>query len=76
MAENNPANDKYNPPGNLSEDFEKFKFSELEMDELFWQSNQPGDYIPWRKVSQTQGRNLKKQTNHNFNSNTVVWQKT
>ena len=74
--ENDPANDRYNPPGNLSEDFQKFKFSELEMDELFWQTNQPGDNIPWRKVSATQGRNLKKQTDHNFKANTVVWQKT
>ena len=74
--ENNPANDRYNPPGNLSEDFEKFKFSELEMDELFWQTNQPGDNIPWRKVSATQGKNLKAETLHNFNLNTVVWQKT
>ena len=73
--ENDPANDRYNPPGNLSEDFQKFKFSELEMDELFWQTNQPGDNIPWRKVSATQGRNLKKQTDHNFKANTVVWQK-
>ena len=76
MAENDPANDRYNPPGNLSEDFQKFKFSELEMDELFWQTNQPGDNIPWRKVSATQGRNFKKQTDHNFKANTVVWQKT
>ena len=76
MAQNDPANDRYNPPGNLSEDFQKFKFSELEMDELFWQTNQPGDNIPWRKVSATQGRNLKKQTDHNFKANTVVWQKT
>ena len=75
MAENDPANDRYNPPGNLSEDFQQFKFSELEMDELFWQSNKPGDNIPWRKVSVTQGKNLKAQTLHNFNPNTVVWQK-
>ena len=73
--DNNQAEDRYNPPGNLSEDFEKFKFSELEMDELFWQTNQPGDNIPWRKVSDTQGRNLKAQTDHNFNPNTIVWQK-
>ena len=74
--ENNQANDRYNPPGNLSEDFEKYRFSELEMDELFWQTNQPGDNIPWRKVSATQGRNLKAKSDHNFNPNTVVWQKT
>ena len=73
--DNNQAKDRYNPPGNLSEDFEKFKFSDLELNELFWQTNQPGDNIPWRKVSVTQGRNLKAQTDHNFNPNTVVWQK-
>ena len=50
---NDPANDKYNPPGNLSQDFEKFKFGELELDELFWQTNIPGNNIPWRKVSHT-----------------------
>ena len=76
MAENNPVGDRYNPPGNLSEDFEKFKFSELELDELFWQTNQPGVNIPWRKVNQKQGKNLKAETLHNFNPNTVVWQKT
>ena len=75
MAENNPAEDRYNPPGNLSQDFEKFKFGELEMDELFWQSNRPGNNIPWRKVNATQGRNLKAETNHNFKPNTIVWQK-
>jgi hypothetical protein len=73
---NDQVNDRYNPPGNLSEDFEKFKFSDLDVDDLFWQSNQPGDNIPWRKVSVTEGRNLKAETNHNFNPNTIVWQKT
>ena len=75
MATNDPANDAHSPPGNLSHDFEKFKFGELELDELFWQTNQSGDNIPWRKVSAAQGRNLKAQSNHNFNPNTVVWQK-
>ena len=73
--ENNPANDRYNPPGNLSDDFEKFRFSELEMDELFWQTNQPGDNIPWRKVNDTEGMNLKTRTTYNFNPNTILWQK-
>ena len=75
MPTNDPANDRYNPPGNLSQDFDKFKFSEIGLDELFWQTNQPGENIPWRKVSETQGMNLRKRTNHNFNPNTVVWQK-
>ena len=73
--ENNPAEDRYNPPGNLSQDFEKFKFGDLENNELFWQTNKPGNNIPWRKISQTQGMNIKAQTNHNFNPNTAVWQK-
>ena len=75
MPTNDPVNDRYNPPGNLSDDFDKFKFGELEIDELFWQTNQPGENIPWRKVSQTQGMNLRKRTTHNFSSKTVVWQK-
>tara|TARA_B100000131_G_C17984539_1_gene560036 strand:+ start:469 stop:699 length:231 start_codon:yes stop_codon:yes gene_type:complete len=75
MPKNDPTNDRYNPPGNLSEDFQEYSFGELEVDELFWQSNQPGDNIPWRKVNQTQGKNLKAQSTHNFNSNTKVWQK-
>ena len=54
---------------------ERYKFGELEIDELFWQTNQPGNNIPWRKVNQTQGINIKANTTHNFNTNTVVWQK-
>tara|TARA_R100000315_G_scaffold59381_2_gene35134 strand:- start:245 stop:475 length:231 start_codon:yes stop_codon:yes gene_type:complete len=76
MAENNPANDRYNPPNNLSVDFEEFYFNELEMDELFWQTNKPEETNPWRKVSQTEGMNLKTQTTHNFQPRTKVFQKT
>ena len=75
MPTNDTVNDKYNQPGNLSQDFEKFRFSELENNELFWQTNQPGNNIPWRKVSATEGLNIKAQTTHNFGANTVVWQK-
>tara|TARA_Y100000401_G_C8308907_1_gene218559 strand:- start:1020 stop:1250 length:231 start_codon:yes stop_codon:yes gene_type:complete len=75
MAKNDPVNDSYNPPGNLSHDFEEFKFGELELEELFWQTNKPGNSIPWRKVSQTQGLNIKANTTHNFSANTKVWQK-
>ena len=75
MPRNDPAQDAMNPPGNLSQDFEKFTFGELEVDELFWQSNQPGDSYSWRKVNQTQALNIRKQTTHNFNPRTVVFQK-
>ena len=75
MATNDPAQDAYNPPGNLSHDFERYKFGELELDELFWQTNKPGDGFSWRKISQTQALNIRKQTTHNFNTRTVVYQK-
>ena len=61
MARNNPAGDFYNPPSNMSQDFEEFRFEDLEVDELFWQTNKPKEQqIPWRKTSLTEGRNLKK----------------
>ena len=76
MAINNPAGDFYNPPSNLSQDFEEFRFEDLEVDELFWQTNKPKEeQVPWRKVSQTQGKNLKSQTTHNFQPKTKVFQK-
>ena len=75
MAINNPTSDHFNPPSNLSRDFEEFSFDELEVDELFWQTNRPTESNPWRKVNQTQGLNLKSQTTHNFNLKTKVFQK-
>tara|TARA_B100001250_G_scaffold335701_1_gene301981 strand:- start:597 stop:827 length:231 start_codon:yes stop_codon:yes gene_type:complete len=75
MAKNDPVNDRYNPPGLGSNDFERFQFSELEVGDLFWQSNQPGDNLSWRKENQTQAKNLRKQTIHNFDARAIVWQK-
>ena len=75
MPENNQVNDRYNPAGNMSMDFEEFWFEDLEVDELFWQTNRPEESNPWRKSSQTQGLNLKTQTTHNFQGRTKVYQK-
>ena len=75
MAINDPVNDRYQPPNLNSPDFERFTFGELEVDELFWQTNQPGDNLSWRKLNQTQATNLRKQTVHNFKNTTVVYQK-
>ena len=76
MAINNPTGDHFNPPSNMSQDFEEYWFGDLEVDELFWQTNKPKEeQVPWRKISQTQGLNLKTQTNHNFQSRTKVFQK-
>ena len=78
MAENNSIGDRYNPPSNLSQDFEEYWFEDLEVDELFWRTNKPKEgeaSVPWRKVSQTEGRNLKTQQIHNFQRKTKVFQK-
>ena len=75
MPINNPMGDFYNPPSNLSQDFEEYWFEDLEVDELFWQTNRPEETNPWRKVSQTQGMNLKAQSTHNFQPRTKVYQK-
>ena len=77
MPVNNPTGDYFNPPSNLSQDYEEFNFGDLEIDELFWQTNKPKEeHVPWRKVSQTQGINLKTQITHNFQPRTKVFQKT
>tara|TARA_X000001382_G_scaffold128560_1_gene118548 strand:- start:53 stop:283 length:231 start_codon:yes stop_codon:yes gene_type:complete len=76
MATNNQVNDRYNPVSNMSVDFEEYYFGDLEVGELFWQTNQPQESNPWRKENQTQGKNLKSQTVHNFNLKTKVFQKT
>ena len=76
MPINNPMGDHFNPPSNMSQDFEEYYFEDLEVDELFWQTNKPKEEsIPWRKVSQTEGKNLKTQTTHSFQGRTKVFQK-
>jgi len=78
MAINNPSGDFYNPPSNMSQDYEEYWFEDLDVDELFWQTNKPKEgegSIPWRKVSQTEGRNLKTQNIHSFQRRTKVFQK-
>ena len=76
MPVNNPTGDHFNPPSNLSQDFEDYYFEDLEVDELYWQTNKPKEEsIPWRKVSLTEGRNLKTQKIYSFDRKTKVFQK-
>ena len=76
MAINHPTGDHFNTPSNMSQDFEEYWFEDLEVDELFWQTNKPKEeQIPWRKTSLTEGRNLKTQTIHSFQRRTKVYQK-
>ena len=46
MPSNNQVNDRYNPASNMSVDFEEFYFQDLEVDELFWQTNRPEESNP------------------------------
>ena len=75
MAINNPTGDYFNPPSNMSQDFEEYSFEDLEVNELFWQTNKPKEDNPWRKVSQTEGINLKPQKTYNFQGRTKLFQK-
>ena len=76
MAINNPMGDHFNPPSNMSVDYEEYNFEDLEVDELFWQTNKPKEeQIPWRKSSLTEARNLKTQKIYNFDRKTKVFQK-
>ena len=75
MPNNNQVNDRYNPTSNMSHDFEEYYFEDLEVDELFWQTNRPEESNPWRKSSLTEGTNLKTQTTHSFQRKTKVFQK-
>ena len=76
MAINNPTGDFFNPPSNMSQDFEEHRFEDLEVDELFWQTNKPKEeQVPWRKTSLTEGRNLKTQKIYSFDRKTKVFQK-
>jgi len=76
MPINNPMGDHFNPPSNMSQDFEEYYFEDLEVDELFWQTNKPKEaQVPWRKTGLTEGLNLKTQTTHSFQRKTKVFQK-
>ena len=67
MPINNPMGDHFNPPSNMSQDYEEYNFEDLEVDELFWQTNKPKEeQVPWRKTSLTEATNLKTQTTHDL----------
>ena len=76
MAINNPMGDHFNPPSNMSQDFEETYFSELNNDELFYQTNKPKETPDiWRKVNEVNAMNVKTRQVHNFNDKTKVYQK-
>ena len=76
MPTNDPVNDSYNPPGNRTIDFETFKFSDLEEQELFWLTNSTNEQTPFRKISLTEGLNIKTQQIQSFSNSLTVYQRT
>ena len=75
MPVNNPSGDFFNPPSNMSQDFEEYYFEDLGVNELFWQTDRPNENNPWRKETETQGMNLKTQKTYSFERKTKVFQK-
>ena len=76
MAKNDPTQDFINPPSNMSLDFEETYFSELNNDELFYQTNKPKETPDiWRKVGENGAMNVKTRQVHSFNDRTKVYQK-
>ena len=74
---NNPAQDRYNPKGVTSPDFEYFKFSEVPTGELVWFSDNPNSNLnhAHRKLTETTAMDTKTQTIHNIATNAHSYQK-
>lgn len=77
MPTNNQANDRYNPPGTKSVDFEYFRFSDIPVGELFWLSDNPDSNKnhAYRKINENQGQDTKTRIIHNVDRKTHSYQK-
>ena len=73
---NNPSQDRYNPPATSKVDFEKFRFIDLGVNELFWLSDSPGTTnVVHRKINENQGQQLQSREVVDFKSKLEVFQK-
>lgn len=77
MATNNQANDRYNPPGTKSVDFEYFRFSEVPVGELVWFSDDPNPDLnhAYRKLDEGKAMDTKTQTVHSIDRKAHSYQK-
>ena len=77
MPVNDQANDRYNPPG-IGTEFEHFRFSDINVHELFWLSDDinPTKNRPYRKINETQGQNVKTREIIGVGARTHSYQKT
>ena len=74
---NNPAEDNYNPPGIGQNDFDEFRFEDIEDEDLFWLNQRNGDGNPaFRKMNESQGYNTKTSIVQDFQRMQVVFQRT
>ena len=77
MPENNQAQDAYNPPAITNNDFDETRFSDIELDDLFWLENvSDGNNPTYRKITESEAGNTKTRTLESFNSTDVVYQRT
>ena len=77
MPENNQAEDRYNPPEISIDDFEEIRFSEVEVEDLFWLTSVSGNgNPPYRKIDESSGGNTKTRLDEDFQSNDIVYQRT
>jgi hypothetical protein len=75
INKNDPAQDRYNPPGSTEHEWERKIFNELQDDEIFHSSYKPDVWAPiWKKSGgPNQAMNVKTQKIHDFDPNTPVF---
>ena len=74
---NNPAGDLYDPPSSLATDFDDIRFSEVQLDELFWPntSPNPNKNVAHRKTDESSAMNTKTRQVISMDHRTMVYQK-
>ena len=78
MAQNNQAQDRYDAPRNIDSDFDSFNFEDVDVGHLFWLTEDPDGNVNvvHRKVTETEGINLKTQVRQEFDNRRKIYQKT
>ena len=75
IMSNDPANDRYNPPSNLSDDFNEYKFDDILEHDLFWLNTNRTNNQVYRKINESQAMNLKTRETISFGKIETVFQK-
>lgn len=73
---NNQAQDRYNPPGAMHDDYETHKYTDLPDGEIFYLEDVRSlNNHAYRKVNDKEAINTKMQTQHQVLSNITVYTK-